>query len=660
MSIRLATGLTLLAIAGNEWASLFSAGILVLMAGSAVFSQGLVTHSKTAWISMSGFVLCAATCFLPGFLLQQPDWLQGILPLFSNDSDLTRFLSPQPYLSFHAWITLVAIAAWTIILTGLHWSAENRRKGLSAFAIGTTLIGGIYLYLESHHLGWPLSTTENQTGPFVNRNQTAAIFCVGATISFGLLLADSCKRPRSAALWTACLAIQTFAVLEVGSRAATAALALGLASLSTIFALEKRQAKHLAIGASIILLSGAFFFNQSELLGRITSTLTAPTSDARFGIWKDTASLIRQAPYTGAGLANFEPAIAQVRSSSVSEYRLVHPENDWLWLAAEIGIPGTMFALVFVGCVLIKIPWKRPPHVRSRHHFLQICSAVAVLQLLIFSIVDVPGHRTGTILSAILLAAIASSQNRHSQRDDLQSQGHCRPIPRWALAAVILLAAALTITIPNQSTHKRLVSELADLEITPQTFDATAHRAIAIAPLDWQSYFLRARFALSRGARPRDAQHDFHLARLLTPHSPKVARQEMHIWLNQGNPRHALPAWRDLVQRDPSRLDDTFSTMLTRAKDSPRVLKAISLYTSASPDLQLLALKHAPDNQAFSTLLSSLSPIHFSSDKWSPSQIEELIQWMETRGMDTEILSRYGDKTPEHERSTHTTSALTN
>src|SRR5437016_5693245 len=75
------------------------------------------------------------------------------------------------------------------------------------------------------------------------------------------------------------------------------------------------------------------------------------SSDFRWLIFSDVFQLIRDSPWVGIGLGNFENVFAIFRAASYSDRRAIHPESDWLWLWSELGWVAVV--LVIIGFVLV-------------------------------------------------------------------------------------------------------------------------------------------------------------------------------------------------------------------------------------------------------------------------------------------------------------------
>ena len=290
----------------------------------------------------------AGLCFLPGDWRTTPEWLARIVPSLPDPERVGRFMTPQGWISLQAYLSFLSLLAWGACVTGLRWRTEERNFGLSAFTGGITIVSATFLYMKVTGTPWPGATHDEQFGPFPNRNQTAALFAIGAVCATGLLLANGRRHWKKAVIAAFCLAVLAAAVTQAGSRAGVLTMAAGVVAISVWWAVRSRQLIPLSIGASILLLACSYLIlNGGRLTERLSDSFSGNMSEGRIAIWKDTGKLIGDSPFLGTGLGNFEPAVAQARDASVSEYRIKHPESDWLWLIAEIGIPGGIAVAIY-------------------------------------------------------------------------------------------------------------------------------------------------------------------------------------------------------------------------------------------------------------------------------------------------------------------------
>ncbi|MFH1879154.1 MAG: O-antigen ligase family protein [Candidatus Omnitrophota bacterium] len=80
-----------------------------------------------------------------------------------------------------------------------------------------------------------------------------------------------------------------------------------------------------------------FFINEKPIMEEI-----------RPFMWKDTARIVRDFPFTGTGLGTFSYIYPKYRTFSLSYGFLRYTHNDYLQLVSEMGIPGIGFIVFFL------------------------------------------------------------------------------------------------------------------------------------------------------------------------------------------------------------------------------------------------------------------------------------------------------------------------
>ena len=184
-----------------------------------------------------------------------------------------------------------------------------------------------------------------------------------------------------------------------------------------------------ALGLIGLAAGGLFFITDSVVKERFTKTVEKasvvikPTSpalaegekpamdsahdlDFRVPTVLDTLDLIRDFKWTGVGAAQYYYVFPQYRklTSVANGADSYHPESDWLWLAAETGVPATLLLAGLVGLAF----WKARGAVLSgRDRALRSACLVAALLVPIHGLFDVPGHRITLAWSAAFLFALA-------------------------------------------------------------------------------------------------------------------------------------------------------------------------------------------------------------------------------------------------------------
>ncbi len=135
-----------------------------------------------------------------------------------------------------------------------------------------------------------------------------------------------------------------------------------------------------AIVVSLFVLQPGLF---GDFEGRINRDLNEEYSGSRIYIWKTSARIIGDNPWTGVGPANFKQAyLAKIPADIPPVRHHSHAHNDLLNFAATSGIPGSAFWLALFFVVGIKLFWMgRSP---AGTDFQTLMSRSALLATLFF------------------------------------------------------------------------------------------------------------------------------------------------------------------------------------------------------------------------------------------------------------------------------------
>ncbi len=148
--------------------------------------------------------------------------------------------------------------------------------------------------------------------------------------------------------WVCLLGVYTAALAVNRSRAGPVLFAaMTLAWLLAATPPRKRKPETIVAGAAVALLLATVFL----LTGRAVMARLAGSGvmDFRLKIYSDALRMIRDSPWTGTGLGSFNAIFPLYRNASVLQERVLHPESDWLWLAAEAGLPGVVAVAGLLG-----------------------------------------------------------------------------------------------------------------------------------------------------------------------------------------------------------------------------------------------------------------------------------------------------------------------
>ena len=133
----------------------------------------------------------------------------------------------------------------------------------------------------------------------------------------------------------------------------------------------------------------------------------------RLKIYRDALDVIRDFPLTGTGLGTFPFVFPQYRRASLSEAVAIHPESDWLMLAAESGLPALLCLLALIVLAARRLRFER------EHPYwpLRWGCAVAAGAAMLHGFVDVPFHRVPLAWWVLVVAGLALQSLRTGTGD---------------------------------------------------------------------------------------------------------------------------------------------------------------------------------------------------------------------------------------------------
>jgi O-Antigen ligase len=551
------------------------------------FSLGPLTNC-----ALVALLFLAAIAFLPDRWFFIPAWRTALVNDFGIP--LAAMVTPQPWITAGCFISFVAGLSWLYLVATQELELRATRFQLRLFAAGIVFLAAIAVLFYWTHFTLPFWISRRGFGPFPNRNQTADVFALTAIVVLACGQDDLRRGRKFWIFWLLALGVIVAALILTLSRAGILILVAGSSFWLAAFALRQRSTSRLALGVSfllllltILLLFGGETLERFHLRGDVDIGVS---TDFRWQIFRDTFELIRNSPWCGIGLGNFEPIFAIFRNASFGNTRALHPESDWLWLWTELGWPAIPVAIAGIALVIRRVfPLQEGTNQRYR-----LATLIAALLFVIHGIVDVSGHRVGTAFAGIFLFGL--SLHRPVCLKTSRSIALL-----FRMVGVLLLAAGLTWVIAART--KKLVpgsvgvSNVKQLSVVAnrerdftETIGLTT-RALTWSPLDWQLYFTRALAEIGL-KQPNRALDDFRRARFLEPNSYEVPLAEGKVWLSS-RPALAPTAFREAFRRARSRRRDVYSSMLnTESLQNPEVARILEEVGLSQPDLALAYLSN--------------------------------------------------------------------
>lgn len=567
------------------------------------FSLGLAIN-----LVLLAFLIWSLIAFLPEKWFFQPNWRATYVNDFGIS--LPSTLSPQPWITGTCLISFLAGLTWLYVVCSEQLGLREVRTALRLFTGGVVVLAAICILLWLAKTAPPFWHNERNFGPFPNRNQTGNLFGLTAIMILACGQDDLRKGRKRWIFWGAALAVMVAAIILNFSRAGIGILVAGSALWLGIFSLCQRSRSRIALVVSfLLLLFTALLLFGGQTLERFHLRNLADagiSSDFRWRIFSDVFQLIRDSPWVGIGLGNFEDVFAIFRAASYSDRRAIHPESDWLWLWTELG----WLALVLVIVGLVFVIRKVFPLREGTNQRYRLATLIAAILFALHGLVDVSGHRVGTSFAAMFLLGL-SLHRPHSFKPSRSVSILFRLIglillvvgSSWVVAAEgqKLLPGSVGVTNAKQ---------LATIDNRERNFAETiavTTTGLKWAPLDWELYFSRA-VAEAELKQTDNALTDFRRARFLEPISYELPLAEGNVWLSS-QPVLAATAWREALRRAGPERAGVFANMLSKASlRSPEVSRILAELGVSSHDLALPYLARisgADFNRALAKILEN-------------------------------------------------------
>jgi putative inorganic carbon (HCO3(-)) transporter len=247
-----------------------------------------------------------------------------------------------------------------------------------------------------------------------------------------MALAISSKTWRARWLAIAATALMLHTVLLTFSRGAMVGLiAVGV----TLFVMMPKRPKY--IFAMLVAVVIAVRFTGPQLADRYASAFASgedrdSSSQSRVDLWRDCLLVIEAQPIFGVGPANWSLVAADF---GWPEGKSAH--SVWMETAAEVGIPGALFLLLFFGCAGARLwPIARTRLTETNRYEVVLATGV-ILSIVGFCVsgqfVSVPGLEVPyyiTMLAAVMLRSRATEAAAEAPVTVLGPRSAYQTVPR--------------------------------------------------------------------------------------------------------------------------------------------------------------------------------------------------------------------------------------
>jgi len=607
-------------VTGTE--SLWAAVAFFAFSGLALIA-GRPTSRPGWWpfCLLAVFILLTAISFLPASLFPESSWRSIFSAGFPHR--LADSVNAQPWLGWFWWLTLVASA-----LVGLYLlCAPLEGRSLAVFLHFVAAIVALYAILSVIDLrtAWEYPLRGGAIfGLLPNKNHTATLLMVGAIVSFGLMQWEIARGSRPAAVFAALCGATPLAALLFfsNSRAGVVFLVFGLC-IWAAGAARGRARKSVLGGALVLVVFLAVLFaaggsevrDRLQNLGRHALAVEGENGegvsdlDFRQPIFRDALRMIRDQPLAGAGLGQFQYVFPHYRAESARAAGILHPESDWLMVAAESGVPAALVLLVLAAWYAQR-NWRRRAGADGPLHWT---AASAVLAAAAHGAVDVPWHRPALGWFLLVLAAATVP----SLKLPLRTTWFSRLF--FVLAGVALVVGAYWLgadqrrgqVLPTPYRWTFLTDKMTRLgqEMRYEEALVVAREAVKTFPLSSTAHYWL--LAFSRGT-DENVDAITAWARKVDPVLPQVATGQATLWKGVDDSREA-EAWVEAIRRvmaidsllaegEASSSSMVQQSMMNMA-GNPNAQGVVLVDFGHSPDLLAAGLRHADPSLADEVLV---------------------------------------------------------
>jgi len=384
-------------------------------------------------------------------------------------------------------------------------------------------------------------------GTYLNRNHFAGLLemVLPLTVAYAAALFARRSLVKAAAVLSLALLILSGLVSSLSK----SGFAAGLAGLFVMGALaitgRVRDAKKwLVIAALAAVILFGFVFLPSDAFvanyGGVTSKGPAAL-EGRGPIWRETMSLIAAYPAFGCGLGNYETAFLKYQAAVVDRV-FTYAHNDYLQLAAELGVVGFLFAAACLLPVFAR-PFRAAAQGPGRTTlYLGLGCAGAITAIALHSVTDFNMYVPANALTLAWICGIAASLPLGSGKPAADRHQMLRGRFALGLAFLLIVYAPARMLFESQFSSDSRAESLfcrfgicdTDAVMTAQTLAHGGQAgAVPIAELfktlrrdpNAPSRWCDTGEAMLRAGRDADAEYCFSRALYLAPHIPAILMQ---------------------------------------------------------------------------------------------------------------------------------------
>jgi O-antigen ligase len=268
---------------------------------------------------------------------------------------VSMILSIYKHDSLYAFMRLLGyVGIYYLIVYNFDDLMKKRLLVLSLYiGVGLSLYGLLqYVGILGHSWWFP---PEFLAATYVNHNHFSGYLELVIPVTLGILMQQ--KRGSLYIRWGLILAlcIMCVAFIFAQSRGGWVSLGVSFLIMNIIFikkGILKKNSIFIFLFIAILLFS--FLLMRSSInTSRLTQSDEVLSLNGRLSIWQGTVQMVKERPFLGVGIGDFDKGFYRYRPAGF-DLRAVYAHNEYLQMAAEMGILAPLLMLCLFIAVLVK------------------------------------------------------------------------------------------------------------------------------------------------------------------------------------------------------------------------------------------------------------------------------------------------------------------
>ncbi|MEM9479173.1 MAG: O-antigen ligase family protein [Verrucomicrobiota bacterium] len=534
------------------------------------------------------FVLGATFSFLPATFFDLPEWRERF-EIIHGTTDLVHV---RPKVGLEYWVAMLAFTVGALGLSGHRLNSS----GQAILAFSTLVLIALYAVAAM-----VVPDDDGMFGFFPNRNHTATLLSIGCLLAVSLTFVFA-RSSRWVLAGIAGVLLLPLLQAAFGHNISRAAVVLTVLGTGAWFVFLGRAVLSYRTLVSVLVLGGLgvvlFAISETSVKDRLTETVENLSEsqgvyqgqsalDFRVKIFADTIRMALSEPWTGVGLGNFRHVFPQYRDASLINRLCLHPESDWLFLLAEAGII-TVAAGGALLIALILIILKASSNKNTWP--LRLGLLIAGLIVPFHGLFDVPGHRAGITLLAVILLCSGLRGSRN-----LMMPVWARHIHRAVGVVLVALGVWLSLVQINPGNSLELQKPAIAVETMKSIYEEAlvfdpessevdparkgleiANEALAGSPLDPDLHYFAGAFHLFFEENDALSEAHFEVEQIVEPNWTGVPLRQASAW-STIDPIPTRQGWVEALRRasrmrDQADLGQVVQALVRQASNDPERL----------------------------------------------------------------------------------------